>query len=63
MTNENEPRQDFALTVLNFIMQFKNTKAFLWVKTHPQLSLSIVITGGIIIMVMFLIFIVTLLKS
>lgn len=40
----------FWNAILEFIMEFNNTKVFKWIKNHPQLAISIVIIWGLIIM-------------
>ena len=40
----------FWNSIFEFILEFKDTKIFQWIKKHPQMALSIIIIWGLIIM-------------
>jgi hypothetical protein len=48
----------FWNSILEFIMEFKDTKTFQWINKHPQLSLTLLIIWGLIIMGTFFTFVI-----
>ena len=45
-------------SIIEFIMELKSTKIFQWINKHPQLALSIIMIGGLIIMGTFFTFLI-----
>ncbi len=48
----------FWNSILEFIMEFKDTSFFQWIKKHPQLSMTIIIIWGLFIMGTFFTFLI-----
>ncbi|MCU0822082.1 MAG: hypothetical protein MUC95_06355 [Spirochaetes bacterium] len=46
----------FWNTIIEIIMEFKDTKGFQWISKHPQLAVSIIVIWGLIIMGIFFAF-------
>jgi hypothetical protein len=47
----------FSLKIINFIIRYKNSKAFEWIGNHQGLAMSFLVLWGILILIVFLWFI------
>lgn len=48
----------FWNSILEFLMEFSDTRIYQWIKAHPQLSIALIIIWGLMIMGMFFTFII-----